>query len=1127
MTLSGSVGDDVHVQTVEVFDNGTSLGLATVSNGTWSLTTAVGQGSHNTWSATATDEAGNTTSAGNTTLVQVDTTAPTVSFDTVSFSDTGVQGDHITKTDSVTLSGSVGDDVHVQTVEVFDNGTSLGLATVSNGTWSLTTAVGQGSHNTWSATATDEAGNTTSAGNTTLVQVDTTAPTVSFDTVSFSDTGVQGDHITKTDSVTLSGSVGDDVHVQTVEVFDNGTSLGLATVSNGTWSLTTAVGQGSHNTWSATATDEAGNTTSAGNTTLVQVDTTAPTVSFDTVSFSDTGVQGDHITKTDSVTLSGSVGDDVHVQTVEVFDNGTSLGLATVSNGTWSLTTAVGQGSHNTWSATATDEAGNTTSAGNTTLVQVDTTAPTVSFDTVSFSDTGVQGDHITKTDSVTLSGSVGDDVHVQTVEVFDNGTSLGLATVSNGTWSLTTAVGQGSHNTWSATATDEAGNTTSAGNTTLVQVDTTAPTVSFDTVSFSDTGVQGDHITKTDSVTLSGSVGDDVHVQTVEVFDNGTSLGLATVSNGTWSLTTAVGQGSHNTWSATATDEAGNTTSAGNTTLVQVDTTAPTVSFDTVSFSDTGVQGDHITKTDSVTLSGSVGDDVHVQTVEVFDNGTSLGLATVSNGTWSLTTAVGQGSHNTWSATATDEAGNTTSAGNTTLVQVDTTAPTVSFDTVSFSDTGVQGDHITKTDSVTLSGSVGDDVHVQTVEVFDNGTSLGLATVSNGTWSLTTAVGQGSHNTWSATATDEAGNTTSAGNTTLVQVDTTAPTVSFDTVSFSDTGVQGDHITKTDSVTLSGSVGDDVHVQTVEVFDNGTSLGLATVSNGTWSLTTAVGQGSHNTWSVTATDEAGNTTSAGNTTLVQVDTTAPTETMSSTLGTNTGSTTTISSGGLTKDNTLALSGTVSDANGVASVHIFDGATDLGAATVSSGNWSFTTAALSDGSHSFTAVAADNAGNVTTTSPAVTATVDTTAPTVSFDTVSFSDTGVQGDHITKTDSVTLSGSVGDDVHVQTVEVFDNGTSLGLATVSNGTWSLTTAVGQGSHNTWSVTATDEAGNTTSAGNTTLVQVDTTAPTETMSSTLGTNTGSTTTISSGGLTKDNTLALSGTVSDANARCLSSHL
>src|SRR5205085_1700300 len=98
-----------------------------------------------------------------------------------------------------------------------------------------------------------------------------------------------------------------------------------------------------------------------------------------------------------------------------------------------------------------------------------------------------------------------------------------------------------------------------------------------------------------------------------------------------------------------------------------------------------------------------------------------------------------------------------------------------------------------------------------------------------------------------------------------------------------------------------------------------------------------------------------------------------------STIGTDSGATSTISSGGLTKDTTLALSGTVSDANGVSSVEIFDGATSLGNATLGVGTWSFTTAALSDASHSFTAKATDNAGNVTTTS-AVTATVDTTAP---------------------------------------------------------------------------------------------------------------------------------------------------
>jgi hypothetical protein len=45
------------------------------------------------------------------------------------------------------------------------------------------------------------------------------------------------------------------------------------------------------------------------------------------------------------------------------------------------------------------------------------------------------------------------------------------------------------------------------------------------------------------------------------------------------------------------------------------------------------------------------------------------------------------------------------------------------------------------------------------------------------------------------------------------------------------------------------------------------------------------------------------------------IDTTNPSGTISNTIGTNTGATTTISSGGLAKDSTLALSGTVSDAN--------------------------------------------------------------------------------------------------------------------------------------------------------------------------------------------------------------------
>ena len=65
----------------------------------------------------------------------------------------------------------------------------------------------------------------------------------------------------------------------------------------------------------------------------------------------------------------------------------------------------------------------------------------------------------------------------------------------------------------------------------------------------------------------------------------------------------------------------------------------------------------------------------------------------------------------------------------------------------------------------------------------------------------------------------------------------------------------------------------------------------------------------------------------------------------------------------------------------------------LGTATANAGSWNFTTSALTDGGHSFTAVATDNAGNTTTTA-AVTATVDTTAATGGTpDLVAASDSG--------------------------------------------------------------------------------------------------------------------------------------
>ena len=116
-----------------------------------------------------------------------------------------------------------------------------------------------------------------------------------------------------------------------------------------------------------------------------------------------------------------------------------------------------------------------------------------------------------------------------------------------------------------------------------------------------------------------------------------------------------------------------------------------------------------------------------------------------------------------------------------------------------------------------------------------------------------------------------------------------------------------------------------------------------------------------------------------------------PSMTISPTINTSTGLTTTIASGGLTKANTLTIMGTVTgDDLSSVSVHVLDQfngtTTDLGAATIDpSGNWSLQTPQLGDGSHTFTAEAFSNASTPAFAGP-VTATVDTVPPTVTIST---------------------------------------------------------------------------------------------------------------------------------------------
>ena len=944
LALSGTVSDADGITAVQVYDGATLLGTATVSGSSWSFTTpALANGSHS-FTATATDTAGNTTTTTAVTAT-VDTTAPSETISSTIGTATGltptIASGGLTKDNTLALSGTVSDADGITAVQVYDGATLLGTATVSGSSWSFTTAaLANGSHS-FTATATDTAGNTTTTTAVTAT-VDTTAPSETISSTIGTATGltptIASGGLTKDNTLALSGTVSDADGITAVQVYDGATLLGTATVSGSSWSFTTAaLANGSHS-FTATATDTAGNTTTTTAVTAT-VDTTAPSETISSTIGTATGltptIASGGLTKDNTLALSGTVSDADGITAVQVYDGATLLGTATVSGSSWSFTTpALANGSHS-FTATATDTAGNTTTTTAVTAT-VDTTAPSETISSTIGTATGltptIASGGLTKDNTLALSGTVSDADGITAVQVYDGATLLGTATVSGSSWSFTTpALANGSHS-FTATATDTAGNTTTTTAVTAT-VDTTAPSETISSTIGTATGltptIASGGLTKDNTLALSGTVSDADGITSVQVYDGATLLGTATVNGSSWSFTTpALANGSHS-FTATATDTAGNTTTTTAVTAT-VDTTAPSETISSTIGTATGltptIASGGLTKDNTLALSGTVSDADGITAVQVYDGATLLGTATVSGSSWSFTTAaLANGSHS-FTATATDTAGNTTTTAAVTAT-VDTTAPAAP---------SITSDVIVNTNEVALTGTAEAN---STVQVYDGATLLGSATTNgSGAWSYTTAaLANGSHS-FTATATDAAGNTGAASSVAAITVNSQTPTLT----SFSpDTGVVGDGITNATVLTLAGTA---TASSTVNVYDGATLLGTAAVnSSGAWSFTTGtLASGSH---SFTATDTVSGTTSAASSALnVTVDTTAPSETISSTIGTATGLTPTIASGGLTKDNTLALSGTVSDADGITAVQVYDGATLLGTATVSGSSWSFTTA---------------------------------------------------------------------------------------------------------------------------------------------------------------------------------------
>ncbi|WP_156944260.1 Ig-like domain-containing protein [Bradyrhizobium sp. Ec3.3] len=250
LTLTGQAEAGV---TVEVFDGTNQIGMAIADgNGSWSFATeTLVEGAH-AFAAAAMDGVGNLSALSAGVNVTIDTIAPTAPK-VASFSpDSNVAGDGVTNVNRVILTGTADAG---STVQVFDGGTSIGTAVAdTNGAWSFATGTLVDGNHTFTGRAADAAGNVSASSGALNVTVDTRAPVAPVMT-----SGAPA----ASNAIIVSGTA---EAGSTVRLYEGSTLLGTGVAAvSGAWSVTTGSLTAGQHSFTATATDIAGNLSQLSN----------------------------------------------------------------------------------------------------------------------------------------------------------------------------------------------------------------------------------------------------------------------------------------------------------------------------------------------------------------------------------------------------------------------------------------------------------------------------------------------------------------------------------------------------------------------------------------------------------------------------------------------------------------------------------------------------------------------------------------------------------------------------------------------------------------------------------------------------------------------------------------------
>ncbi|NJL22549.1 MAG: hemagglutinin, partial [Leptolyngbyaceae cyanobacterium SM1_3_5] len=667
--------------------------------------------------------------------------------------------------------------------------------------------------------AIDIYGNVSDASTALSLTIDTTPPAkpVLPDLTAATDSGSSNsDNITSDATPTFTGTTETNGRV---EVFIDNVSQGFATVTGTSWSYTPSanLSEGNHQI-TVKSIDRAGNESVLSDPLSFAIDTIAPTVPIDPpdlIAADDTGSSNsDNITRRTTPQFTGTVATDA-VKAEVTIRNAIGAIVSTqvvdVTAGNWSYTpaTALAAGNY-TIAAKAIDSAGNISATSPALSYTIDPSISSPTITTIS-NDTGVPNDRITRDNTLILNGTAEAN---SSVEVFLDGTSIGtVAANSTGNWSLNHTATPLADRTYiaTATATDAAGNTATSSNATIV-VDTAVPNAPIVTSISTDTGASTtDGITSDRTLTINGTAEAN---STVEIFQGVTKIGTVTTNaSGVWSYDytgTTLADGTYS-FTASAIDQAANTSAPSAPFTVVIDNAAPSKPVIASITNDTATPADGITSDDRLIISGTAEAN---SSVDVFQGVTRIGTVTAdSTGNWSLDytgTAIAPGSY-ILTARSTDTAGNPSVSSDPFGLTIDTTPPTVPTapDMVNADDSGASAiDNITNVLEPEFQGTAEANSTIRLIDDLGNEIGTGTADAA-GLWRIKAVPRRKGSQSVKAIAIDKAGNISAASGETTFEIDEVAPAQPAppDLTIASDTGASNtDNITGDDQPEFAGT---------------------------------------------------------------------------------------------------------------------------------------------------------------------------------------------------------------------------------------------------------------------------------------------------------------------------------